>query len=819
MKTKKLFALVLAICLLPVFGLFAKADNSTHCYIDGENISCGINMAVIYTGIESTGQSLWCHNIVVDADGSVTDIFEGGSAADISVPEGGGVICATGTRVQWFRDNVRKGKKVFFDRFTSRLFVYDQSVMFDPYFSKTVSVTQNGGNYLVSSTEYEGIPVYSYTIFVNGSGIVVPKESSEEGAFSISAGTVDDKNFLRMYAPVGAKCTVSDGTATLTYDQTMLNRSLSLSVNDAKEIFASLCGEYAFFDRQSVEDIILSAEGLIGSVMSYRDTSALIVSLNEMLNNLSVETGAELRGALHTPAETDDSSVYATLSKIKESGLNSVSLRLTNGYGTFLPLPDGMEFSQDEKFKGFDLLASYVKNCKTLGLTLDVTVDVFFNDHASATHPSWVTKTNSDTEEGVSSKFFSPASEEFRNYFVSYIDFLVSHYDIHSLSLDYIRYPRFSETCDYGYDDNTLQLFASTYGHDLSAVKKIGTELFLSPLWNDWIAFKRGLVSDTVRRISETVRAKQSDVYINAYVSPDIVDYYYMQDSRTWLENNWVDGITLALFDYDGLENDAVPPLAYLDNVISKKSEVYGGFASDSMYFVAINSKANLTTADIAALIKETRTCGAIGFLFSDLESLYAQNYVSDLSVGILEKHAISPFSTPKDVAKSLLEFSKNRITNNVLPNLGCTEEVAADGYRIINEYLALLETEDFTVENADNAYLSMAAAFATSEAKDAVLEEFRLIRKLASLQKEPADTPLPPPDISAPDVSEGSDVSVTIDESSQDTATGTPSSSDDFSYNENEGKAGEILGYCFVGLALAAGIGAMVIGIKRRKK
>ena len=78
---KRTVASVLA--LLFVFSLSAvmpkAADAEKWTFIDGINITRSVNTAIIYRGINSTGQNQWGHNVVVDAEGTVTDIIQGSS--------------------------------------------------------------------------------------------------------------------------------------------------------------------------------------------------------------------------------------------------------------------------------------------------------------------------------------------------------------------------------------------------------------------------------------------------------------------------------------------------------------------------------------------------------------------------------------------------------------------------------------------------------------------------------------------------------------------------------------------------------------------
>ena len=126
------FALLLPMLVLG--GTTALAvDTESWIYIDGENVTRGINTAIIYYGVPSTEQTLWGHDVVVDADGFVTNIIEGGLAEgeNLAVPENGFVISSTGVIVQWFKDNVTAGTRLFYDRYNRKLFICNANGNFD----------------------------------------------------------------------------------------------------------------------------------------------------------------------------------------------------------------------------------------------------------------------------------------------------------------------------------------------------------------------------------------------------------------------------------------------------------------------------------------------------------------------------------------------------------------------------------------------------------------------------------------------------------------------------------------------------------------
>lgn len=824
-RTNRFLPLVLSVMLIllavtPSFGCVFADEEVNYCYADGINLPCGLNGAVVYRDIASTGQSRWVHNVIVDSNGVITRIIEGGSAdsADVSVPEGGMVIAASGTKVQWFKDHASAGDSVWLDTMTSRLFVYSDESEFDPYYTLAVTVTGEG-EYIISSSEFEGIPQYGYTVYVDSIGVVVPEEV--EGGFSVTAGTDGDKALLTMYAPLGAVCSVDEDVIKLTYSASSLKKSVELTLSEIKAEYEALKAECAYIDYAAIDALIAEYEAA-EVPNDYRSASELCHGIRQIRRHFAETVEGELRGALHTPDEKNDAEVYATVKAAADAGLNTVSLRLTNGYGTFLPLPDSFEYEQAEEFDGFDVLSSYVKYCDQLGVSLDVCVDVYYNEYASVTNPSMLTEV-SGKEEGVRAKFFSPANDEFKEYFISYIDFLISNYSIDSLTLDYIRYPKFSEDCDYGYDSTTLAKFCEEYGVSSSAAAKIKNELYMSEHWNDWVDFRQGLISGMVKSISDTVREKRSDIYINAYVSRDVVDYFYMQDSKTWLENGWVDGLNLALFDYDAKENDSLTPIAYGDGLVLDKSALFSAYTSSNNYFfVTLGTVEGITHEMMLEYVFESREC-ADGFMFGNLEAFIGYGYASHLGE-VLKGSCLSPIMDEEEAVRALIDFSLNKLEAFMLPSGFCDESTAQSIMDTIDEFLLSIYISGIANVDATGLMNTVSMYLAASPAKNEFTQEYERIAKIVLLAKDEAEfTPVPNPDESTPDVNP--ETSTDVDISTPEASTGENSShgvSTDIDESIPDGfdsaQAGKVIVYVFVGFSLIAGITGFIAYLRKRK-
>lgn len=845
---KKSLSAILALLLLIPFVAFSATaeDEERFMFIDGENIIRQTNTAVIYRGSETVTLNSRGHDVVVDAEGKVTDIREGTIGDDriIDIPEGGCVISASGTAASRLKSNIKTGSRIYYDSYTQKLFFCDENGAYDPYFIKQINVTGADGSYTLANSE-TAASKYSYDIAVDANGIIAARGNDvavPDGGFIVSAATDTDRKTLIMYAIVGGRCSVSEGIATFSYDSTMLLKTMEMAVSDAKAEIETAKNSFADIDTSEAELLIQHTDNVLltANKPDYYSATQFALSLENDVFDLCTEGRiSELRGAFHTPEETNEAQVRETVKAAKAAGLNTIILRATNGIGTFIPLPDSFPFEQDDKFGGFDLLQSYIDICAEEGMALTLSIDVYYNKYASAANAEWVAENEnitmdgssgtsaaaeaeaSESATGLQGKYFSPGSEGYKAYFLEYVEYIVTNYSLKSVMFDYLRYPKFSELTDIGYDDETMTAFSRYVKQPLNECYKIRTQLFDSPLWEDWIEFRTGLIDTMAKDISETVRGAGSDITVMAVAARESVDYYYMQNAVNWVGNGWMDGLCVALYEGDSNENDPIPELGYYDGMVSEKTELFSAYTNDKAYlFTGLESSHGYSANAIAEAVSESRSNGADGFIFSNLEDYIAQGYHASLSKNIMKNGAVSPLGNTADSMKAILEFAKEKILNRVLPAGGCDQASADSAVSETDEALVLLGQGILTEEQASELESRIAMLFASAPAKAEILEEFEALTKLASLAKSKSEETVPPNEGSEDNPSSLPDES----DVSEDITNAEPESDNGGSEDpaEKDGKSkinvGSILIYGFVGLAMLAAVAGMVIAAKRNK-
>lgn len=836
MKLKHLLISVLIFALLmPIFTVFPSAQGENWMFIHGENTLRKTDSAVIYFGNDSIILNSRGHDVVIDGEGYVTEIFEGTIGDDriIDIPEGGAVVSASGSANGWLKSNVKKNSRLFYDRLSSRLFLCDSKGVYDPYLTKEFKIEAIGTNYRITPENEDDVSSkYFYSVTVNAEGVIVSTESGyplPEGGYTVSAVTVKDFEALRTSAIIGGKCILSDNKAVISYTKECMKATANIAFDNAKAVIDKAITDFEYIDSDKATLLISTAEQVLKSNWNYTALAAFVYDLEKSVSEVCApKKSSEMRGAFHTPEETGEAQVRSVVKAAKSAGLNTLILRTPNTIGTFIPLPESFPFRADDKFGGFDLLEAYIRICKEEEIELALCIEVYYNKYASSANEEWLAinediNTGSKAESTLQGKYFSPYSEGFKEYFLSYVEYIARNYPIKNIMFDYLRYPKFSDGGDLGYDNATMTAFSQHIKKPINEVYKIKTEKFNSPYWKDWVQFRTGLINGMAEAISNKIRAVNSDIVLTAIAARDSVDYYYMQEPELWLEKGWMDGICISLFEGDASENDPLPPMGYYGNMVAEKLELFSAHTSDEfLLFAGLDSSASFPAKTISKAISDVRNSNADGFIFSNLSDYLAQNYYNSFKNGIFSQETLSPFGDIKDTMKQILSFAKERINNHLLPNGGCDSDVALNAIGIIDEYLALLEENVLTPEEAGELKNKLSVCMSYSSGKGAVLEDITSVCKLSLIaHKEIVQQPDTPPDIEndLPVVEDttSKEESVPSEESvsTEDTSASAGIQTDE----KKDVPIGEILIYVFLAIAVGSAVALMVIATKRNKK
>lgn len=224
----------------------------------------------------------------------------------------------------------------------------------------------------------------------------------------------------------------------------------------------------------------------------------------------------------------------------------------------------------------------------------------------------------------------SPASIYADTHLLEVVKDLIQRFDIDGVHLDHIRYDGPSSSCD--------PVSESRYGE----------KCFSSEAYKDW---QRQQVNGTVSKIYEQVTKLKPGIWLTAAVWPVYRDEWgwgvssgydsYYQDSRAWLANNDIDGITPMI--YSGSPDCSKPYFWTRDRwqtlVNDFQSNNYGRFVIPG---IGTSYCEDNDFAEIEARINMARSIGTAGHAIFSYKSLADKGYFDDLAAG--------PYLTPATV-------------------------------------------------------------------------------------------------------------------------------------------------------------------------
>lgn len=731
---KKSIALLLAILfVLPTLFITAVAvtngEDKTF-FIDGINVTRWEETSVVYINRETTEQNEWGVNVVVDSTGKVTEIIKGGDikGKNLPIPDKGMVVSATSSKAKWLEDNVEVGDFVSFDSVSSRVIISKDND-FSPYYSESHAIT--GFNQIRYSNTFiiydkagktTETNIYGLEAVVGSDGVVISVGGNNnlipEGGYVISATEKVDREFIKMYAVPGAKAEISSDrkTLTLTYDKETLKTEIEMKITEVEEKLNYAKGNFYNIPYDELEAQIKAIkETEIGDTVKERNE--LTSKINACFYAISETPSVELRGIWHKSVEKNAAEVEKVVEDLKKAGINQLNLGISGSYDTIIPLPSDFPFKQKSSLRGADILQFYIDECKEAGIELIITLPIFYNDAGANTKfPQWLTKSNGAKDvDDESVNFFNPASEEYREYILKFIKFLLENYEIDGLQLDYIRYPVAMWGIDYGYDDITKNLFAEKFNVDKSVVDEIATELQSHSMWNDWVQFKADIVTSYVTDIKELCETVRPDIYLSAAVANDTVLHYYCQDIREWSKQELL---------------DAIYPMSYGENVLSGKIPEFSGYAGDDTYLF-MGSGAFLTLSEFEIFRQATDSrYQADGIAYFEYFTYLSHGYADFLKTNAYREEAITPTLDASAAADAQVDFMIRRINDVILPLGGITKEKA-------DSIIALLKNAVLDSENIATLNEQLEAEISGIAGENAIKSDLAKLTKIVIMSKD----------------------------------------------------------------------------------
>lgn len=302
----------------------------------------------------------------------------------------------------------------------------------------------------------------------------------------------------------------------------------------------------------------------------------------------------------------------------------------------------------------FDPLAVAIAEGHKAGLEVHAWMNTFLvwhqrrlpysEQHIVNQHPDWLVRdrqniahlTATNDCEGA---FLDPAIPGVREHIKNVFLDVASHYDVDGIHFDYVRFP--SE--QFSFSQTSLAAFRAFMANQLSendlayadgkASKNRLAYFYLYP--NEWRTWRRGLVTETVRQISEEAHRIKPNIIVSAAVFPNynVATRDKAQSWRDWLR----DGIL-----------DAACPMAYNRSTPVVGSQIREAVANS--YGKPIIAGVGAWQMPAASTIAKGQVCrelGACGLNFFSYDGMTREGrteaYLSRVRTGLFSSRTVPP--------------------------------------------------------------------------------------------------------------------------------------------------------------------------------
>lgn len=512
----------------------------------------------------------------------------------------------------------------------------NQLVIYTPAFGKRTGTNEFGSEAIVKGDT---------VVALSGADSLIP-----DGGVVIS-GHGSAKNWINKNIIVGTKIYINKDNNTITAYTTSESyiygaKECLKEVQDIMDYYVEHDKEY---EKKKIEECIKSAENCIKKAENHpaqvKEYSQLAIEYANKALSMAVPYKAdELRGVWIRPTCKTKEDVVYVVSRLSEAGINNIFLETYYHGMTIFPSKTMIKYGfieQNPLFEGIDVLKTFVEEAHKRSIKVNVWFETFYVGNKKpdynkksilAVNPTWsnLTKKGYDSEKPVqcgaehNGYFLDPANPEVQTFLLQLACEIIYNYQIDGINMDYIRFPQAltpksagSEMSAWGYTQYAREEFKSIYNTD---------PITLTPqdlLWRAWNDYRRGKVTEFVRRLSKICRSNK--VTLTAVIFPNRYSALENkhQDWEVWTSNDLIDGVT-PLF----LTCDPVTAADMMRGVIrykNPKTKLYAGL------FIAFMNGAE---SDLVRQVHEARKLKIDGFSIFDYAHLQ-DSYINTLKESI----------------------------------------------------------------------------------------------------------------------------------------------------------------------------------------
>ena len=511
----------------------------------------------------------------------------------------------------------------------------------------------------------EAIVVGNIVTEISGADSLIP----ENGL--VISGHGRAKAWMNKNITIGTKIYIDKNTKTITAYTTSDSYiySAQSQIKEVKYIVNKYIQSHSGYNADRTQEYIQEAEKYIDKAMKSRlyvkrYSELAIDSANKALASAIPYKKGELRGVWIRPSFKTQEDICKVLDSLAQTGINTIFIE-TYYHGMTIFPSTTMESRGFHKvypgYENFDALDFWIHEAHKRNIKVYIWFQTFYIGAGNpannpknivSINPSWanVTKRDYNLNKPTPSiaehngYFLDPANPEVQTFLLELLCEIIQKYKPDGINLDYIRYPQAidpkysgSDMSSWGYTNFARKEYKSIYGVDPVELTQF------EPLWESWCEYRRGKVTDFVRRTSRICRSNNVDLTAVIFPNRQAALDMKQQDWKRWSINNYVDGFT-PIF----LTCDPVTASGLMKEILNNKApdtKLYAGL------FVTFMNGAE---SDLIKQINELRSLSLDGFSIFDYAH-FGEKYIQPLMMSIC--------STPKQ-PETKAKPRNNRLTN-----------------------------------------------------------------------------------------------------------------------------------------------------------
>lgn len=514
----------------------------------------------------------------------------------------------------------------------------------------------------------EAIVVDNIVTEISGADSLIPKN----GLVISGHGTA--KNWMNQNLIVGSKVYIDRTNKTITAYTTSDSYiyGAQSQIKEVKYIVSKYIQSHTGYNSKRTNTFINQAENYIEkakrSRINVKKYSELAIeSANTALAAAIPYKDGELRGVWIRPTFKTQEEICKVLDTLSQAGINTIFLETYYHGMTIFPsntMSSRGFVKVNPEYANFDALDFWIHEAHKRNIKVSIWFETFYIGNKNpannpknivSINPSWanVTKKEYDLNKPTPSisehngYFLDPANPEVQSYLLELLCEIIQRYRPDGINLDYIRYPQSissqyagSDMSSWGYTTFARNEFKSIYGVD-----PVDLTLF-EPLWESWNEYRRGKVTEFVRRTSKICRSNNIELTAVIFPNRQAALDTKQQDWKRWSANDYLDGFTPIFLTCDPVTASGL--MKEVLNNKSKQTKLYAGLFITFM---------NGAESDLIKQINELRTLSLDGFSIFDYAH-FGEKYINTLTVSIC--------SVPKSETKNQRLETSTSVQNNL---------------------------------------------------------------------------------------------------------------------------------------------------------